>query len=112
MPKGGIIELMIQLADKHDLALTHLSGDGAQKYIRVSVRDTGSGMSDATLTKAIEPFYSPKSQGTGLGLSSVYGFATQSKGAMNIASSLGLGTTVTVFLPAVMASGVSNAKHD
>lgn len=111
MPQGGEVELVIRLAHKEDLALTSLAHDDPYGYICVSVRDTGSGMSDTILAKAIEPFFSTKSRGTGLGLSSVYGFATQAKGAMNIVSSIGVGTTVTLLLPAVMPNRLFDTDH-
>ncbi|MDB5698814.1 MAG: chemotaxis protein CheY [Alphaproteobacteria bacterium] len=76
-------------------------GLGAGSYIRLSVSDTGIGMDEATLAKAIEPFFSTKGvgKGTGLGLSMVHGLASQLGGAMKIASKPGLGTTVSLYLP-------------
>ena len=71
------------------------------QYASLSVCDTGSGMSDETLARVFEPFFTTKEvgKGTGLGLSMVYGFAKQSGGHLRIESSLGRGTTVTLFLP-------------
>jgi PAS domain S-box-containing protein len=71
-------------------------------YVRTSVSDAGSGMSADTLKRACEPFFTTKEvgKGTGLGLSQVYGFAAQSNGYIDISSSEGLGTTVSVYLPA------------
>jgi len=70
-------------------------------YLRVSVGDTGVGMPAAVLGKVFEPFFTTKpiGQGTGLGLSMVYGFAGQSGGFAAIDSQVGHGTTVNVFLP-------------
>jgi signal transduction histidine kinase/CheY-like chemotaxis protein len=70
-------------------------------YVIVSVSDTGTGMSEATLTHAFEPFFTTKEagRGSGLGLSMVQGFAAQSGGAVQIVSSLGEGTNVTLWLP-------------
>ena len=70
-------------------------------YVIVSVSDTGTGMSEATLAHAFEPFFTTKEagRGSGLGLSMVQGFAAQSGGAMQIVSSLGEGTNVTLWLP-------------
>jgi CheY-like chemotaxis protein len=70
-------------------------------YVIVSVSDTGTGMSEATLAHAIEPFFTTKEagRGSGLGLSMVQGFAAQSGGAVRISSSLGKGTTVEIWLP-------------
>ena len=60
-------------------------------YVRISVADTGEGMSEATLAKAMEPFFTTKGigKGTGLGLSMVHGLTAQSGGAMHITSQLG-----------------------
>src|SRR5262249_41750149 len=70
-------------------------------YVVVTVTDTGGGMSDATLARAFEPFFTTKEagRGSGLGLSMVQGFAEQSGGAVQIASSLGEGTRVMLWLP-------------
>jgi signal transduction histidine kinase/CheY-like chemotaxis protein len=74
------------------------------RYIRVAVTDTGMGMDEATLTRAIEPFFTTKGQGegTGLGLSMVHGLAAQSGGALRIRSEVGKGTTAELWLPAAV----------
>jgi PAS domain S-box-containing protein len=71
------------------------------RYVRLLVSDTGHGMDEATLCRAIEPFFSTKGvgQGTGLGLSMAHGLATQLGGALTIASQLGTGTHVSIWLP-------------
>lgn len=76
-------------------------GIAAGDYVRISVSDTGSGMSDSTLQRAFEPFFTtkPSGSGTGLGLSMVYGFAKQSGGNVTIYSEEGIGTTINVYLP-------------
>jgi signal transduction histidine kinase/CheY-like chemotaxis protein len=99
MPSGGRLQIACENrrtdAGKApgDLAI----GD----YVIVSVSDTGTGMSEATLAHAFEPFFTTKEvgRGSGLGLSMVQGFAAQSGGAVQIASSLGEGTTVELWLP-------------
>lgn len=75
------------------------SHDGA--YVRVLVRDTGNGMDQATMSRIFEPFYTTKEEGkgTGLGLSSVYGTVKSHKGAVEVESTPGEGTTFTVLLP-------------
>ncbi|WP_168076081.1 PAS domain-containing sensor histidine kinase [Caulobacter sp. SSI4214] len=72
-------------------------------YLRVAVRDTGSGMDAATIARAVEPFFTTKGpgQGTGLGLSQVYGFARQSGGSVEIESKPGQGAVVALMLPVV-----------
>jgi signal transduction histidine kinase len=69
--------------------------------LRVTVRDTGSGMDPETKAKAFEPFFTSKGEGkgTGLGLSQVYGFVVQSGGHVRIDSEVGVGTEVHMFLP-------------
>lgn len=80
-------------------------------YLKVSVRDTGSGMDAATIARAVEPFFTtkPPGQGTGLGLSQVYGFARQSGGSVEIESVVGEGSTVSLLLPVVEADAPRNA---
>jgi CheY-like chemotaxis protein len=70
-------------------------------YVRISVADTGTGMDETVLARAIEPFFSTKGvgKGTGLGLSMVHGLATQLGGALSISSKPGLGTNVELWLP-------------
>ena len=75
-------------------------GLAAGDYVCLSVTDSGAGMSEAVASRAVEPFFSTKSdgQGTGLGLPMVYGFAHQSGGAFKIASVPGRGTSVSLLL--------------
>ena len=73
----------------------------AGDYVQITVSDNGSGMSPETLERVFEPFFTtkPVGQGTGLGLSQISGFARQSGGDVAIASVLGEGTTVSIYLP-------------
>jgi len=82
-------------------AATDGSSDATVPSVRVSVRDTGSGMSKDILAKVFDPFFTtkPEGQGTGLGLSQVYGFVHQSEGQVRIDSEVGKGTCVHLFLP-------------
>ncbi len=70
-------------------------------YVCVSVSDTGTGMSQRVIDRAFDPFFTtkPQGQGTGLGLSMIYGFARQSQGHARIVSELGRGSTVKIYLP-------------
>ena len=79
-------------------------------YIRVSVGDTGTGMSEEVLAKAFEPFFTTKDvgEGTGLGLSQVYGIVRQSGGTVTISSELGHGTTAAIYLPRAAGTAVSD----
>ncbi|QWV19211.1 PAS domain-containing protein [Stutzerimonas zhaodongensis] len=71
------------------------------EYLAIRVTDSGTGMSPEVLTKAFEPFFTtkPMGEGTGLGLSMIYGFTQQSGGQVRIRSQLGIGTTVSLYLP-------------
>jgi signal transduction histidine kinase/CheY-like chemotaxis protein len=98
MPNGGAIRITVSNeivggANRANLA------PGA--YVRLSVADTGVGMDEATLRRAVEPFFSTKGlgKGTGLGLSMAHGLAQQLGGALAISSRPGLGTNVELWLP-------------
>ncbi|MEJ1157658.1 PAS domain S-box protein [Prosthecomicrobium sp. N25] len=98
MPDGGTLRI--------SAAADRIERDGGLelrpgRYIRLSVADTGAGMDEATLSRAVEPFFSTKGvgKGTGLGLSMVHGLASQLGGALTIASKLGLGTDIELWLP-------------
>lgn len=100
MPEGG--RLTIETANKWIDDRTGRERDLAPgQYISVCVTDTGTGMSPQTIQRAFEPFYTTKpiGQGTGLGLSMIYGFAKQSGGQVRIYSEVGQGTTVCIYLP-------------
>jgi PAS domain S-box-containing protein len=70
-------------------------------YVAITVSDTGTGMTEDVMARALEPFFTtkPSGSGTGLGLSQTYGFATQSGGTIKLHSALGTGTTVEILLP-------------
>ena len=76
-------------------------------FIAVTVADTGAGMTPEVMAKAFEPFFTTKpiGQGTGLGLSQVFGFARQLGGHVAILSKPGQGSSVTIFLPTATMSG-------
>ena len=101
MPEGGLLTIETNnadiAADQPDRSLDVRPG----QYVCIAVTDTGTGMSASTLAKAFDPFFTtkPLGQGTGLGLSMIYGFAHQSEGHAKIDSELGKGTTVKLLLP-------------
>lgn len=80
-------------------------------YLRLSVKDAGTGMDAETLSHIFEPFYSTKrkEKGTGLGLSVVYGIVSQHDGWIDVESTPGKGTTFSIFLPAVFMAPVKTA---
>jgi len=99
MPAGGrvIIQTRNVKASERDKPVELPPGD----YVLISVTDTGTGMSPEVLARACEPFFTTKEpgKGSGLGLAQVYGLAQQSGGGLRIASTLGKGTSVAVYLP-------------
>jgi PAS domain S-box-containing protein len=83
-------------------------------YVCVSVTDTGIGMSEETIEKVFEPFFTTKpiGQGTGLGLSMIYGFIRQSEGYTKISSQLGHGTSLKLFLPRYSGKSAVEAPQE
>ena len=108
MPNGGT--LLLAAAPEAVLHGAHPSGLGAGGYLRLSVSDTGTGMSAATLARACEPFFTtkPVGKGTGLGLAMARGFAHQSGGGLAIESQPNRGTTVTLWFPEVRSISVAS----
>lgn len=98
MPQGGTLTIR---ASAEAIGRGHKSQLLPASYVRLAVSDTGFGMDEATLRRAVEPFFSTKGvgQGTGLGLSMVHGLASQLGGALTISSSEGEGTCVELWLP-------------
>lgn len=100
MPDGG--RITVETANKwldERAARTHDMPEG--QYLAMSVTDTGTGMSPEVIARVFEPFFTTKpiGEGTGLGLSMIYGFAQQSGGQVRIYSEVGKGTTVCLYLP-------------
>jgi PAS domain S-box-containing protein len=112
MPDGGtlIIET-VNLTEAEEQEVGHPEVE-ATRHVRMRVCDTGTGMSRETAERAFEPFFTtkPKSAGTGLGLPTVFGIVTQAGGQAYIDSELGVGTTVTVLLPATSQLPAASAK--
>ena len=101
MPGGG--KLTIETGNAHlDNAYAAKSRDVKPgQYVCICVTDTGTGMSPDVIAKAFDPFFTTKpiGQGTGLGLSMIYGFARQSEGYAKLYSEVGRGTAVKIYLP-------------
>jgi signal transduction histidine kinase len=102
MPDGGALSFSAwPVADAPPEAGAEDTAAGSPGYVAIAIADTGAGMSDAVKRRALEPFFTTKEvgRGTGLGLSTVFGFMHQSHGAMVLDSTPGVGTTITLFLP-------------
>ena len=101
MPNGG--ELVVETCNQHlDEPFTRGQANLAVgDYVRLSVSDNGCGMPQSVINRAFDPFFTTKpiGQGTGLGLSMIYGFSKQSQGHVAIDSQIGKGTTVSLYLP-------------
>ena len=100
MPGGGALHIATAnatLSAEEAIALDLPPGD----YVTLTVTDTGTGMTPEILARAFDPFFTtkPLGQGTGLGLSMIYGFARQSGGHTEVTSRPGAGTSVTLYLP-------------
>ena len=100
MPDGGKLTIRTG-CEQVDERMSHELDVPAADYLTLSVTDSGSGMSPDVIARAFDPFFTtkPLGQGTGLGLSMIYGFAQQSGGQVRINSELGAGTTVSLYLP-------------
>jgi signal transduction histidine kinase len=101
MPKGGKLDISTDLVELDADHREGRAGLSPGRYVCILVRDSGHGMSPEVLNRAVEPFFSTKEvgQGTGLGLSTVYGFVRQSGGQLLLNSREGGGTTVEIHLP-------------
>ncbi len=97
MPDGGTLTIATA-----NCLMPEPGADGPDRpYVCIRVSDTGTGMSADVASRAFDPFFTtkPLGQGTGLGLSMIYGFARQSEGEARIESELGRGTTISLYLP-------------
>nr|WP_246360114.1 PAS domain S-box protein [Sphingomonas abaci] len=113
MPAGG--RIMIETANTwldRETARAHDMPEGS--YLSLSVTDSGTGMSADVIERVFEPFFTtkPMGQGTGLGLSMIYGFAKQSGGQVRIQSQVDVGTVVRLYLPRYDGDLMPSVDHD
>jgi nitrogen-specific signal transduction histidine kinase/CheY-like chemotaxis protein len=101
MPRGGTLTIACANEVLDEMYVRNDPEASPGEYVVLSVNDNGEGMDDDVKARAIEPFFTTKDvgEGSGLGLSMVFGFAKQSGGHVNIESEQGRGTTVKVYLP-------------
>ncbi len=117
LPAGGSLLIETRHATLGAADIAGWEGARPGEHVRVTVRDTGAGMTPDVLARAFEPFFTtkPDGYGTGLGLSQVYGFVRQSGGVVRLESEVGRGTAVHLYLarcrdaPADAASGAASA---
>lgn len=112
MEADGVILVMTENANIDDGYLAQEIDIEPGRYVRISVSDTGVGMTAEARRKAFEPFFTtkPPGKGTGLGLATVYGFVRQSGGHITIYSEPGQGTTVNLYLPARIDAAEAKAE--
>ncbi|MDP3092727.1 MAG: response regulator [Nitrospira sp.] len=106
MPKGGKLRIETAQVELTRTPMYHAQLPALGTFIKLSVSDTGSGMSPDTLTHIFEPFFTTKEEGkgTGLGLSTVFGIVTQSGGGLDVTSRIGQGSRFDVYFPSVRSN--------
>src|SRR5215210_2861113 len=109
MDGRGVMRIITRNAK---LAANEVGDIRAGDYVKISVSDTGCGMTPEVLDRAFEPFFTtkPVGKGTGLGLSQIFGFAHQSGGEVGIESKVGAGTSVSIYLPRTEAAAAAAVK--
>jgi CheY-like chemotaxis protein len=105
MPNGGTLRLGTERVALDQTDATRLQVQPGE-FIRLTVSDSGLGMDDATRSRIFEPFFTtkPPGEGTGLGLSTVYGILKQSQGGIDVDTAVSKGTTFRVYLPVTQAA--------
>ncbi|GJD94508.1 ATP-binding protein [Methylobacterium iners] len=111
MPSGGSLTIRTRNGRLSETTAEPKPGEMPDEYVCISVTDTGTGMPPDVIARAFDPFFTtkPLGQGTGLGLSMIYGFAKQSEGHARIESEVGVGTTIGIYLPRHHGAGAEEA---
>lgn len=113
MPNGGQLCITLQNISLDKTARQVQTAEQAGTYVEITVRDTGTGMDEQTRERIFEPFFTTKEvgKGTGLGLSTVHGIIGQHKGFINVESTLGKGTSFSIYLPTVEHTPLTTQKE-
>jgi len=111
MPRGGRITIRTENAEVEGSRVHHVHDARAGKFVCLKVTDTGTGMDRSIQARVFEPFFTTKGpEGTGLGLSVVYGIVKQHEGWIEVESAPGAGSTFSIFLPACFETAGPEAK--
>ena len=99
--KGGLLDVRLDRVIADDRLIARFSQLAPGPYVRLTVRDTGSGMDERTLARIFDPFFTTKDRdaGTGMGLAAVHGIVSGYRGAIDVSSKPGRGTTFEIYLP-------------
>jgi signal transduction histidine kinase/DNA-binding response OmpR family regulator len=114
MPKGGCLTITTRLAEITEAGARQRPEARPGRFVCLSVKDTGTGMDAKTVARIFEPFFSTKEvgRGTGLGLATAYGIMKQHQGWIEVATEIGMGTTFTLYFPALGTSAVATSDQN
>jgi nitrogen-specific signal transduction histidine kinase len=113
MPQGGRLTLSTDSVVVSETQVVQMPGARAGRFVRLTVTDTGTGMTEQVMKHIFEPFFTTKAvgKGTGLGLATVYGIVNQHRGWLTVSSELGLGSSFSVYLEAVHSSSTVSREE-
>ncbi len=112
--KGGLLDVRLDRVNADDRLIARFPQLAPGPYARLTVRDTGSGMDEPTLGRIFDPFFTTKESGvgTGMGLAAVHGIVSGYRGAIEVASKPGRGTTFEIYLPIWTDEGEEEPRGD
>jgi CheY-like chemotaxis protein len=111
MPDGGVVAIETRHVTLDSYAAARITNARPGDFIRLTVSDTGQGMTPEVLKRAMEPFFTTKEQGSGLGLATVYGAVQHSAGFVTIQSAVGKGTVVHLYFPKSEVGPIANQTN-